>query len=83
MSITSCTKELLNDMSVKENRQRVHMYEVKLVRIWDKIRKLEVTKMRLNNLYCFHVCTILSFFHTILLRIVGSGELPLNTNFLA
>jgi hypothetical protein len=48
MNITSCTKQLLNDMSVEENRQRVHMYEEKLVRIWDKIRQLEVTKMRLN-----------------------------------
>jgi hypothetical protein len=36
-------------MSVEENRKRVHMYEEKLVRIWDKIRQLEVTKMRLNR----------------------------------
>jgi hypothetical protein len=31
-------------MFVEENRQIVHMYEAKLVRIWDKIRKLEVNK---------------------------------------
>jgi hypothetical protein len=36
-------------MSVEENRQRVHMYEEKLVRIWDKIRQLEVTKRRLKS----------------------------------
>jgi hypothetical protein len=35
-------------MSVEENRQRVHMYEEILFRIWDKIRKLEVTKRRIN-----------------------------------
>jgi hypothetical protein len=36
-------------MFVEENRQRVHMYEPKLFRIWDKIRQLEVKKKRLNN----------------------------------
>jgi hypothetical protein len=42
-------------MFVEENRQRVHMYEAKLVRIWDKIRQLEVTKMRLNNISAHYI----------------------------
>jgi hypothetical protein len=39
---------LLNDIYVEEYGQRVYMYEEKLVRIWDKIRQLEVKKRRLN-----------------------------------
>jgi hypothetical protein len=48
-------------MYVEENRNIVHMYEAKLVRIWDKIRQLEVTKMSLNTLVevaidCTNLC---------------------------